>query len=157
MDRHAVRLHVARDANVLIRGVRQELGKLVWAPTVDEVVPAASSPLLGEVAGQIQDAGRDDSQVIEPGPQDFGVEPPLSGKILDIEPTLNRLNLGRSFEIFARVREEPLASRGQSLGNAANVLQGKIGAARRDKPGIPPGNEVMLVAVARVGRDEPAD
>ena len=42
----------------------------------------------------------------------------------------------------------------QVAGDPADVAQGQVGPARRDEPGLLPDDEVVLVAVARVGRDE---
>ena len=65
----AVRFHIARNADVLVRRVRPEQGRGLAPPTLDEVVAGDAGHLFGKVPGQIDLVAGADAQIVEPGPQ----------------------------------------------------------------------------------------
>src|SRR6185369_5333319 len=75
VHRHAMRLHVAGDAHVLVGGISGEIGCSAFAPAIDEGVAGAVRERIGEVTLDFHWAGRTDAKIVQPGRECAGLDP----------------------------------------------------------------------------------
>src|SRR5262245_33886094 len=93
MHGYAVRLHDAGNANLLVRGIGDELGRFMATPTPDEVVAGGVQNFAREVAVDPRRAGRADAEIVEPGAQRLGLDAVPPGQLRDVELALGRTRL----------------------------------------------------------------
>ena len=124
MDGDAVRLHVARNAHVLIGRVRDHAEGIVADPAFDEVIACATLLLASDRRPQLdRSTRRTDPQIIEPRRERLRFNTMFLREQRGINHAGHRARFRRCAETLRGTRKNAFASNGQFLSHRAHVAQ----------------------------------
>ena len=113
MHGHTVRLHVARDAHVLVGRIRGEVWRVGRAPALDEIVARGAVDFVCEVTLDAHRAARADAQIIEPRGERVRLDAILAGQFSDLSPARRESGLDGGAQTLRRAGKNEFTPRRQ--------------------------------------------